>query len=212
MKKTKLRFPFIVFEGCDGAGKSIAISNTSRLLGDMGIDYVTTREPGGTPASEEIREILKHGVGNDVFGEKSTLTGMFTTRFHLHDTLIKPSVDKGDVVLCDRFAGSSYAYQAYGNKNLIPLFDSLMDAGEFIPQFTIFLDVSYEESCNRMDGRGEAMDEIEKRNSGEDKFNNLRNGIKEYLKFYQPHSHAIIDTTNLSEDQVADKIMDIILQ
>jgi dTMP kinase len=213
--KDKIVSQLLVLCGLDGAGKSSQISELRNFIEKLGLGVICTREPGGTPASEQLRDMLKYGVdaGNykDVFSEKSTLLGMFMSRYNLHEKRIKPAVDNGDIVISDRFAGSTYAYQVYNNPEFKDLFDMLLKMGEFTPQFTIFLDVSYEESCKRMGNRGEALDEIELRNKGEDKFNNLRQGYMEYLEKYQKNTHVIIDTTNLNEEQVLAAIIDKIL-
>ena len=204
---------FIDLEGLDGAGKTSSMIGIIKYLDSLMLECVRTREPGGTPIAEEVRVLLKEGHRHSghTLSERSTLAGMFLCRYDLYEKVIEPALlDENKVVVSDRFAGSSYAYQVANNRKLKPMFDMLLEQGEFAPRFTIFLDVSYEESCNRMTGRGDGMDAIEKRNQGKDKFDNLRDGYMEYLNNYQKDSHVIIDTTNLSESEVIAKIIEAI--
>lgn len=209
--KENLKNKLICIEGCDGAGKTLFINLLTNKLKEYGFDIVNTREPGGTPTGETIRDILKYGQSGDVLSNKSTLLGMFMTRYNLNEKVIEPFMKEGKLVISDRFAGSSYAYQVFNNPELNPLFEELMSAGDFPEQFTIFLDVTHEESCRRMSERGDGMDEIEKRNAGKEKFNNLRSGILKYLELYQKDSHLVIDTTNLTPEMVLEEALKNIL-
>lgn len=207
-----LKNNFLTLEGCDAAGKTSALKGIIEHIESLGLEYVRTREPGGTPIAERVRELLKEGDRSTghTLSEKSTLVGMFLCRYDLYEKVISPSLDNDKVVISDRFAGSSFAYQVANNRKLQSMFDMLLEQGEFAPQFTIFLDVSYEESCKRMSGRGDDMDAIEKRNQGKAKFNNLRDGYLEYLNKYQKDSHVVINTTNLNEKEVVLAIIEAI--
>ena len=105
---------FITFEGPEGCGKSTLVARLEKTLCSRGHTVVTTREPGGTPAGEAIRGILQHDTaGADICAEAETLL-FESSRAQLVKRVIRPALDRGDIVLCDRFADSTTAYQGYG--------------------------------------------------------------------------------------------------
>lgn len=104
---------FITFEGGDGSGKSTQIALLKSWLIDEGFDVILTREPGGTQISEKIRELILDPTNT----EMAYMTEAFlyaAARAQLVKQLIKPALEEGKVVICDRFVDSSIAYQAYG--------------------------------------------------------------------------------------------------
>ena len=202
MSNLSLISNWFCIEGFDGAGKSTAVLNLKEFLAKDGRRVTQTREPGGTPWSEILRDALKYPPQEDKPGLKAQLAAMFASRYNLYDKVIEPHLNDGNILLCDRFAGSTYAYQVAPNPQLKPLFDAMFEAGAFAPRFDIFLDVSYENSQKRMGVRGEEMDAIEQQNAGEDKFNRLREGMLEYLNTYQAERHIIVDTNDKTEDEV----------
>ena len=102
---------FVTFEGIDGAGKSTHVAWVAEQIGALGHTVVTTREPGGTPLGEALRElVLRQPVAHD--GE--TLLMFAARREHL-DRVIRPALARGDWVLCDRFTDATYAYQGGGH-------------------------------------------------------------------------------------------------
>src|SRR5690554_3114366 len=108
-----VRGRFITFEGTEGVGKSTQIANAAETLKELGIDCVVTREPGGTPMAESIRELLLAPRDESV-NELTELLLMFAARAqHLH-TLILPALERGQWVLCDRFTDATFAYQGGG--------------------------------------------------------------------------------------------------
>lgn len=108
---TASRGRFIVLEGGDGAGKSSVRRELAARLTADGSDVVTTREPGGTPLGERVREIV---LARDAVGDPLAELLLFeAARAHLVRTVIRPALERGATVLCDRFAASSIAYQAY---------------------------------------------------------------------------------------------------
>ncbi|MDO5027350.1 MAG: dTMP kinase [Tissierellia bacterium] len=110
-----MRGKFIVFEGSDGSGKTTILNNIKKYLDDNNYDYVMTREPGGTKISESIRENL---LSNDNEGMSfRTEALLFAAARAQHvDEVIKPNLEKGRLVISDRFVMSSLAYQAYGRE------------------------------------------------------------------------------------------------
>jgi len=104
---------FIAFEGPDGAGKTTARQFVADFLSAANIDVQLTREPGGTPLAERIRDVLLTPT-DEKFDYKTELLLFFAARAQHVNTLILPAVESGKVVLCDRFLDSTYAYQCYG--------------------------------------------------------------------------------------------------
>lgn len=108
-----VRGRFITFEGTEGVGKSTQISNAAETLKELGVDCIVTREPGGTPMAEAIRELLL-APRDEPVNDLTELLLMFAARAqHLH-TLILPALDQGRWVLCDRFTDATFAYQGGG--------------------------------------------------------------------------------------------------
>lgn len=146
---------FITFEGAEGCGKTTQVAMLARRLREGGRDTVTTREPGGTPAGEAIRGILQHDTaGPDICASAETLL-FEASRAQLVHRVIRPALERGAVVLCDRFADSTTAYQGYGRgfdiETLQQLHAFALD-GTW-PDLTVLLDVSVEEGFRRLHAR-----------------------------------------------------------
>src|SRR6516225_2262640 len=107
---------FISFEGTEGCGKSTQISLLADRLRKMGCFVRSLREPGGTPIGEEIRHTLKHSHANQAMTPETELLLMNASRAQLVREVIRPALDAGEVVLCDRFYDSTVAYQGYGRQ------------------------------------------------------------------------------------------------
>lgn len=149
------RGPFITFEGGDGVGKSTHIHLLGERLKKAGGDVVTTREPGGSPGAEAIRELLVKG-SVDRWSPTAEALLMFAARAdHLEHT-INPARARGAVVLCDRFADSTMAYQglagALGTEAVVAL--SRLVVGEDGPDLTFILDAPEGVGLARAAGRG----------------------------------------------------------
>lgn len=153
---------FIVIEGLEGAGKSTAIAIIKASIEKRGFDVVCTREPGGTPMAEAIRECVKQDWKDEVVTTEAELMLMYASRAQLIANVIKPSLDKGSWVLGDRHDMSSRAYQGGGRQ--IP--DNVIDPLREItlksckPDLTLYLDVEPAVGLERARGRGE-LDRIE---------------------------------------------------
>lgn len=156
------KMPFISIEGLDGAGKGEAKKIIIEELEKAGIPYVQTREPGGTPIAEHLREVVKHtNFGETMSIETETLL-FYASRVQNVNNVIKVHLEKGNAVVSDRFADSTMAYQsARGmDKNKIKaIHDAVL--GDFKPDMTLYLDVDLQTSKNRMNYRGEQYDRIE---------------------------------------------------
>ena len=147
---------FITFEGTEGVGKSTQLDNAMNTLDHLGIDYIVTREPGGTPMAESIRELLLTPRDEPVH-ETTELLLMFAARAqHLYNRIL-PALSAGKWVLCDRFTDATYAYQGGGrgvSKERIAQLENLVQ-GDVRPDHVILLDAPVEVGMARARKRGE---------------------------------------------------------
>lgn len=140
---------FVTLEGGEGAGKSTQISRLATALAGDGHTVVTTREPGGSPGAERIRSLL---LDQSAELDELALTLLFTAARHDHvETTIRPALDKGSIVLCDRFADSTRAYQGAAGAVDQATIRTLEDiaVGETRPDLTLILDLPPEEGLAR---------------------------------------------------------------
>jgi dTMP kinase len=169
---------FITFEGIEGSGKSTLLEALAQRLRENGSAVLVTKEPGGTPAGDAIRTLL---LGSDL--DMTPLTEallMNASRSQLVARSIRPALADERVVLCDRYADSSIAYQGYGRGLDIPMLRLLCLAatGGLEPQLTLLLDLPYEASRARLAGR--AADRFERED--EAFFDRVRHGYLEMAK------------------------------
>jgi len=148
---------FISFEGGEGAGKSTQIRRLAERLAADGVEVVLTREPGGSPGGEAIRELLVNGAADRWSPVTETLLMYAARRDHI-ERVIRPALDRGAVVLCDRFADSTRAYQGAGGDAPPSLIAALEDhvLGGVIPNLTLILDLPAEVGLARAAARGGA--------------------------------------------------------
>ena len=154
---------FIVIEGLEGAGKTTARNCIVEQLHEQGIsDIVFTREPGGTPLAEKLRELFKQGLEGEEITDKAELLMLYAARVQLVETVIKPALARGAWVIGDRHDLSSQAYQGGGRGIDQRLLQALRDTvlGDFRPHLTLYLDVTPEIGLQRARARGE-LDRIE---------------------------------------------------
>lgn len=139
---------FITLEGVDGAGKTTHIEFIKNYLSDLNINYVMTREPGGTALGEKLRDILLH----DEMNPQTETMLMFAARNEHIDKVIRPNLIKGAVVISDRFTDATYAYQAGGKGVKDEKIDILKKwvQEELRPDLTFLFDLSVEVSIERL--------------------------------------------------------------
>jgi len=151
-----MRGKFITIEGQDGAGKSTNIEVVCQFLRDNGVEFVQTREPGGTPAGELLRETLLNS-DSDFIGDKAELLIMFAARAQNIQQVILPALNRGAWVLSDRFTDATYAYQGAGREqgmDDIAVLETLVQGG-LQADLTILLDLPPDLSESRAGQRSE---------------------------------------------------------
>jgi dTMP kinase len=141
---------FITFEGSEGCGKSSQAARLSEFLQQQGYEILTTREPGGTPIGEQIREVIS-SLKNTDMQQRTEILLFQASRAQLVEQVIRPHLAKGGVVVSDRYADSTLAYQGYGyERDLAPLLSLIQFAtGGLKPDLTLLLDVDVEVGLKR---------------------------------------------------------------
>lgn len=152
---------FITFEGIDGAGKSTQLQMLAERLGATGRNVVKTREPGGAPGAEEIRQLLVQGEPDRWSSQTEILLFTASRRDHV-ERVISPALSDGKIVLCDRFVDSTRAYQ--GADDLRALVDTLHNLVIGVtPDLTLIFDMDPEAALSRADARQSSEDRFERK-------------------------------------------------
>lgn len=145
---------FITFEGPDGSGKTTISQLVQKRLCEMGIDAIYTREPGGIDIAEQIRDIILNPKNTKMDAKTEALLYAASRRQHLVEKVL-PAIEKGQVVICDRFVDSSLAYQGVARHlGIEAVYGINMFAIEgHFPDATIFLNLNYDEGLKRIETR-----------------------------------------------------------
>lgn len=202
---------FITIEGSEGAGKSTNLNYIKDFLEHKGIDFITTREPGGTPIAEKIRDLLLDKA-NTALCDDAELLLMFAARVQHLNELIIPALKSGQWVISDRFTDATYAYQGGGRGLAWERIAQLEQwvQGSLRPDATILLDIPVEQGMERVRNRG-ATDRFE-----EEQMSFFRRIREAYLRLSEenPQRYYIIDTQPAIEavyqqlDRVLTKLVD----
>ena len=201
---------FITFEGGDGSGKSTQITILKQNLEKAGKEVLITREPGGTEISEKIREIILDKNNTEM--DDMTETMLYAAaRAQLVSQVIKPALQEGKVVICDRFVDSSIAYQGYG-RNLgdsVSIINSFA-IGDCMPDMTVLLKVNPQEGNRRIAVRNEDRDRIEL--ASEDFHQKVYEGYLELEKKYPDRIIGIeaTDTIENIAEVIIDRVNDLL--
>lgn len=175
-----MRGLFITFEGGEGAGKSTQSRRLKSALEELGRDVVLTREPGGTPEAEKIRDLLVQRDGGNWTPMAECLLFFAARQMHV-ETLIKPAIADGKIVICDRFTDSTIAYQGYGHGFDISTIREVekLTLGGFKPDLTFILDLPVSEGLQR--SLKQKVTATGKENT-EDRFEKLQSDFHEKLR------------------------------
>lgn len=189
---------FIVIEGIEGAGKSSAIQIIEDCLATRDISYIKTREPGGTPLSERIREIVKTPTHDEKVTPECELLLMYASRSQLVENKIKPALNAGSWVIGDRHDMSSRAYQGGGRQFDTQVMDTIANITlkGFEPDLTIYLDIDPEIGLSRAQARGE-LDRIE-----QEKIDFFQRVRARYLEIAQSDEKVKVIDASLPMDEV----------
>ena len=149
-----MRGLFISMEGGDGSGKSTQLDNIKKYFAEKGMESVFTREPGGTEISEKIRDIILDPENSEMNDMTEALLYAASRAQHVAEK-IKPSLESGKNVICDRFVDSSIVYQGIGRNigDAVRVINGYAISG-CLPDITIFLDISPENAMARISNRG----------------------------------------------------------
>lgn len=153
---------FISVEGGDGSGKSTQIKKIETYLQENGLDYILTREPGGTPVAEKIRELILDPANKALTGRAEMLLYAASRAQHVEEKIL-PALAEGKVVLSDRFTDSSIAYQAYGRGlgDMVAEVNRIATGGKE-PDLTIFLNITPAAGMARKNNQdGHVLDRLE---------------------------------------------------
>lgn len=200
--------PFIVIEGLEGAGKTTALGYVIEWLSERGIEFIQTREPGGTPMAEQLRELVKMIRDNEKVTAEAELLIMYASRVQLIENVIKPAQQQGKWVVGDRHDLSSRAYQGGGRRISDSLIEPIRKAvlKGFEPDLTLYLDIRPEVGLARARQRGD-LDRIELEQM--DFFNHTRD---KYLAIAQTEANIEIINAEQSPNDVGQNIKTILSQ
>lgn len=185
---------FITFEGADGCGKTTQLMMLAKYLEEKGYNVLVTREPGAKGLGEKIREILLNYDG-EVSSQCEAFLFLADRAQHM-DVIVKPAVEKGKIVLCDRHTDSTVAYQGFGRGldiERINLLNSIA-TGNRKPDLTVVFDIDVETSMKRV---GTQKDRLE--SAGVEFHNRVRNGYLEIAR-QEPERVKVVDASKSIED------------
>ena len=198
---------FITFEGGEGTGKSTQVARLVEALRARDLEVLQTREPGGSDGAEEIRNLALNGDAGRWSAMTETLL-MFAARSDHLERTIRPALDAGRWVVCDRFADSSRAYQGVGggvDEAFIELLDAAVVADDQ-PDLTLVFDLPVEVGLERAMGRGAAETRFETK--GEAFHQRLRNGFRAIAAAH-PERCVVIEAQG-SVEAVAERIWAVV--
>lgn len=169
---------FITFEGPEGCGKSTQVARLKLFLEAQGLEVICTREPGGTATGEAIRNILQHDASGEDLSDECELLLFAASRAQIMNKVIKPALERGAWVVCDRFIDSTLAYQGFGRGMSL---DDLHAINDFaidgvLPDLTVLLDIPLKVSAVRLNKRFAELDEKA------DRFEQLGDGFHDRVR------------------------------
>lgn len=177
-----MRGKFITFEGCEGSGKSTQLRFLGEYLKESGVDFLMTREPGGSEIAEDIRRIILNGSYTAMCDECEALLYAAARIQHLKE-VVEPALAQGKLVVCDRYVDSSFAYQGYARGLGVEFIKNINSYAleNYPPDLTVFLDISPEQAFERKHG-ADRTDRME--NMGLEFHRKVYYGYKQIEKAY----------------------------
>lgn len=141
---------FITLEGPEGSGKTSQIQSLAAFLREHGYSVLTTREPGGTEISDQIRSVLM-AMKNKAMNPRTEILLFCAARAQLIEEVIRPCLERNEIVISDRYADSTLAYQGYGHGTDLTLLRQLLDfaTGKLYPDLTVLFDLNPEQGLQR---------------------------------------------------------------
>jgi dTMP kinase len=201
---------FLTIEGIEGVGKSTQVARLSEGLNERGIAHVVTREPGGTPLAERIREIVLDNARGETLPPTAELLLMFAARAVHLTNLVEPNLRAGRWVVCDRFIDATYAYQGGGRRLSVDHIRQLetMVQGARRPDLTVLLDAPVEQALARarLRNAGAAADRFESERA--EFFERVRDAYRARAAA-EPDRIAVVDAGQ-SVDRVALQILELL--
>ena len=172
---------FITLEGPDGSGKTTQVPLLVEAIRGAGYELVVTREPGGTEIGDQVRQVIMDLKNKKMFPEAEILLFQ-SSRAQLVRELILPNLEEGKVVLCDRYADSTLAYQGYGHQTDLEKLGQLINfaTGGLKPDLTLYLDIDAEAGLRRRSG-------------GDDEWNRLDDYAVEFHKRVRAGYHKMVE-------------------
>src|SRR5687767_8061403 len=198
---------FITFEGPEGSGKTTQLQRVAEALRGTGVDCIVTKEPGGTPLADQIRAILLH-TESSMDRLTELLLYAASRRQHVVE-VIRPALDRGAIVLCDRFTDATLAYQGFGRLLELDRLRTLNDwaTGGLHPDLTVLFDIEEEVGLRRAHSRNEATANNEGRFEAEDlRFHRRVREVYLSLAKSEPQRFVLVDG-NGSVDEVFEKLI-----
>lgn len=199
---------FITLEGPEGSGKSTQIKRLAKRLEEMGYSVITTREPGGTPIGDQIRQVLVR-MENKELHPRTEILLFLAARAQLVEQVIKPALQDGKIILCDRYGDSTLAYQGYGHGLDLEQLRKMLDfaTDHLKPDLTILLDLDVKTGLMRK----KAEDEWNRLDAYEAMFHErVREGYLQLAR-EEPERWRIVDASQ-TIDAVQEDLFQIILE
>jgi dTMP kinase len=193
---------FITFEGSEGCGKSTQVTLLAERLRKLGHSVRVTREPGGTPIGEEIRHTLKHSHANAAMTWEAELLLMNASRAQLVREFIRPALNRGDIIISDRFYDSTTAYQGHGRQLNLAAVQRIVDfaVGDTRPDLTLLFTIPAEVSAQRLRSRQATLPFVRDRIEEGDRafFERVVHGY-EAIALAEPHRVRKVDGNDAIE-------------
>ena len=192
------RLPFITFEGSEGCGKTTQAQKLAERLAGSGVTHLVTREPGGTPIGETIRELLQFAPHNSRMTPETELFLFEASRSQLVREIINPALERGICVIADRFFDSTTVYQGAArtlDRELIERLNTFA-VGDCIPDVTFVLDVNAATAKSRMQGPRKT-DRMEQQPA--EFYERVREGYRELAK-REPSRVVLIDGSRTADE------------